>query len=124
MSEHEPLDQTSHDAVQAARKLQHAVELARQTQMERASMDSEARMGEIFREQLVDVLSRGTEKDRALILARVPYICAEITGINHNLEIIKEKLVYAPLIQKLVFGMVTIILTAVVGALVALVVIE
>lgn len=132
------LDDKAKEAVHAARDAAQAVEIVRQLQTEHAAsvaaenaaksvaqkMIDEQRMGEITYEQIMKALSMGSEKDRAIVLARVPYICSEITNINTALEEIKEILVYVPLIQRMVFGVAAIILLAVTGALVALVVIE
>lgn len=130
------LDPKAREAVHAARDAAHAIEMARQAQVHATEkieqkLVDEGRMAEIVHEQVTDVLSRGTESQRAIILARVPYICADITTIKKTMEntdakldLIAEKLVYVPMMQKLVFGLVSIILVAVAGALMGLVIIK
>lgn len=111
MSETEPiLDETARKAVHAARDAQFAVELSRKEQ--------EERMGEVIRNSMTDVLSMGSDRERAIVLARVPYICTEIEVINKRLEKIQKDLRYSPLIQMLVFGMVAIMMTILVTAFV------
>lgn len=123
------LDQQAREAVHAARNAAQAVEVARQTQMNTAIESAavakqvdERRMGEIMRAQIVDVLASGTESDRAIVLARVPYICADIKEINANLKVLTETLSTYSVIKALVFGCAGLILTSVVGALIALVI--
>lgn len=82
------------------------------------------RLGEIMRESVTHVLAEGTEAERALILARVPYICADIKAIKEMLQKIMESQVYTPLVQKIVFGLVSLILIAVAVALVDLVILK
>ncbi len=134
------LEPKAREAVHAARDAAYAVELARQVQIakfvDEASQKAtevaaarleekivdETRLSQIVRQQLINVLSKGTEQDRALILARVPYICQDIKNINANLEEIKGALSTYPLIRTLVFGFVGLILVSVVGALLTFVV--
>ena len=123
------LDQVARDAVSAAKNAAQAVEVARQVQMnlvkesEKKIIDEE-RMGEIVGEQVLKVLSLGSDKDRALVLARVPYICQEIRDINASLQEIQKAVVYVPIMQRLVFGVVSIMLIAMASAIVALVVVK
>lgn len=116
------LDEQARQAVHAARNAAQAVEVARQTQFNTAKAVDEKRMGEIVRAQMADVLSSGTESERSIILARVPYICADIKEINASLKVITETMSTYPIVKALVFGFAGLILTSVVGALIALVV--
>lgn len=81
-------------------------------------------IGDVVQQKVTEALSGGTDKERALVLARVPYICSEIEDINKTLKAIEEKLVYVPLMQRLVFGLVTMVLIAVTTALIGLVVLK
>lgn len=73
-SKYENLPEASHEAVHAARNAAQALELSRQRQI-----DS---MGDIVQERIERVLARGSEQERSIILARVPYICQDIKNIN------------------------------------------
>ncbi len=97
------LDDKAQEAIDAATNAAHTVEVVRQSQLDQASNNAaikaadlaaenisnkiidEQRMATIMREQMMNVLSQGTEKDRSIILARVPYICQEIKDINANI---------------------------------------
>jgi hypothetical protein len=130
------LNAEARKAVHAIRDAAHATEVARQIQAEQATEQAaqiaaqtiaqklvdEQRMGEITYEQVMKALSMGSEKDRAVVLARVPYICSEITNINKTLEEIKKAVIYVPLMQKMLFTTASMVLVSVVGALIALVV--
>lgn len=140
--ENEPiiLDETSKAAVHAAKNAAQAVEIARQEQLDKATITAaeraahlateriaekvldEQRFAEIVRTQMQHVLETGSEKGREAIIARIPYVCEDIRGIKLDLTEIKKVTVYLPLIQKLLFGVVTIVLTAVAVAIVALVI--
>ncbi len=134
------LDQKAIEAVHAARDAAQAVETIRQIQIIRLADEAskkaaeiasnrveeklidEQRMSEIVKTQVENVLAKGTEQDRAIILARVPYICQDIKKTDGRLENIEksvdqltESLATFPLIQKLVFGLVGAILTGVFG---------
>lgn len=134
------LDPAAREAVHAARDAAQAVEVARQSQMIQAAEDaatkaatlaaqrvadqalSETRLAEIIHRQMTEVLGAGTDSEKAIVLARVPYICADIKTINANLEVIKEALSTYPIVKTLVFGVVGLILTTFFGALIALVI--
>lgn len=138
------LDDAAKEAVHAAKNAAQAVEVARQAQSETATQRAaeiastlavervtekiidEQRMGEVVRQQIEHVLSRGSEQQGALILARVPYICqdikemkAAIQGIEANIE---DKFVtryeFSP-VRMLTYGIVGLLLTATIGAMVA-----
>lgn len=132
------LDEKAREAVHAAKNAAQAIEIVRQEQVDKATdraaeaaaervaerlLDDE-RLSKIVHKQLVNVLSVGTDNERALVLARVPYICADIRSINVNLELLKTSLSTYPVVKSLVFGFAGLILTTVVGALIALVVIK
>ncbi len=134
------LDPKAREAVHAARDAAYAIELARQVQIAKFSEESsqraaeatsarleekivdETRLSQIVRQQLINVLSKGSEQEKSLILARVPYICQDIKNINANLEELKDAFSTYPLIKTLVFGFVGLILVSVVGALLTFVV--
>ncbi len=84
------LPEASHEAVHAARDAAQAVELARQLQTDKAAEAAANKitqnMGDILQTRLEHVLARGTEQEKAIILARVPYICQDIKGINEALQ--------------------------------------
>lgn len=88
------LPEASHEAVHAARDHAQKVEMAREVQTTRvakaAADEVSQNIGEIVRGSLEHVLARGTETERAIILARVPYICQDIKGINKSLDEIKK----------------------------------
>ncbi len=142
MNEDVQLDDAAKEAVHAAKNAAQAIEVARQVQFEHASADAaqkaammaseqvrkkivdEVRMGEIMRDAVQHVLTQGTDSERELIIARVPYICEEIRNINVNLERIVRSQTYSPLVEKLVFGFVIMIMVAVVGGLIGLVIVR
>ncbi len=72
----------SREAVHAVRDAQQQIELARQQQI--------VSIGDMVQDRVENVLARGTEQEKAIILARVPYICQDIKGINSSLREIKE----------------------------------
>ncbi len=134
------LPESSREAVHAAKNAAQAIELARQVQSHETAdkaahiaadlaaakvqekiIDREE-MAVIIREQMISVLSSGSDHERELILARVPYICNDIKAINANIAKLTEVLGTYPVVKNLVFGGAGMILTAVVGALIALVV--
>lgn len=121
------LDEQARKAVHAARDAAQAVEIVRQLQADEASLKANENMAAVVRHEMINVLSQGTEKERAVLLARVPYICQEIKDfkdfnkdINVSLNKIQETIVYIPLLQKLVFGMVGIVLTSIMGGIMML----
>lgn len=67
----------SREAVHAAKNAAQLLEVARQQQIEN--------LGDIVQARFEHVLSLGTESERAIILARVPYICQDIKEINVSL---------------------------------------
>lgn len=78
------LDPKSKEAVHAARNAAQALEVARQQQIDN--------LPGIVQERLEHVLAQGTEAQRAIILARVPYICQDIKQINSTLGEISKKM--------------------------------
>lgn len=138
------LNEKERTAVHLQRDAAQADFVARKVQMkEVADMVTEfipdkEEMAQVVRSQMEYVLSRGTEQDKAMILARVPYICQDIKDINARGERIenalesikvqmdaqKDILSTYPLVKSLVFGFVSMVLVSVVGGLLALVVIK
>ncbi len=86
--EHEPLSpevqEASQVAVHAARNAAQALEISRQQQV--------ISIGDIVQERFEHVLAQGTEQEKSIILARVPYICQDIKGINAALATIITKM--------------------------------
>lgn len=113
------LSDASREAVHTARDAAQALEVARQMQI-----IDRTEMAAIIREQLTAVLAGGSEHERELILARVPYICNDIKTINTNIAKLTDMLGTYPIIRNLVFGGAGMILTAVMSALIYLVVIK
>lgn len=134
---YEDIPPASHEAVHAARDAAQALEVARVQQMEN--------LGDMVQERFEHVLSRGTEQDKSIILARVPYICQDIKGINVALGEINKKMDQAKVdldsrdeknekkfvnqdqfgpIQKIAYGFVGLILTGVIAAILGLVLIK
>lgn len=76
-------------------------------------------------EALRRVFEFGQENQRFIDVSRVPLICQSIVQINDNVREIKENMVSKDrfvLVERTVYGGVTVILLAVLGALVKLVV--
>lgn len=94
--EHIDLPEASHEAVHAARDAAQAIELSRQLQTEKAAEAAVSkvtnRMGDIMQERMEHVLAKGTEQDKAMILARVPFICQDIKSISFALREISQKM--------------------------------
>ncbi len=136
------LDEKAKEAVTAAKNAAYAVELARQAQISNFAVETaqkaaevaserikekiidEQRMAIIVKHQVENVLLKGTEQERSMILARVPYICQDIKktdgrleNIEQSIQDIKENVSTFPLIQKLVFGLVGAILAGAVSAM-------
>lgn len=132
------LSDEAKERIHAAKNAAQADEVARVELAERAATEAavrseerlaekivdEERLAVIVRKQLQYVLSEGSETNRSIILARVPYICADIKAINANVQELKELLGTYPVVKSLVFGVVSMILTSVVGALLALVIMK
>ncbi len=143
------LGEEAREAVHAARDAEQAKQLAQQAFIQEAAdnaarvatelatkrmserMVDEDRMAAVVRKQMMDILSSGSDKERAIVLARVPYICQEIEQINTRGQRIEDALVALnkilsnyPLVEKAVFGFIAMIVIAVVGAMIALVVIH
>lgn len=78
---YDSLPQASHDAVYADRDAAQALEVSRQLQIKS--------VGDIVQERIEHVLAKGTEQEKSIILARVPYICQDIKTINATLQEIK-----------------------------------
>lgn len=141
------VDAASRDAVHAQKNAAQKVETARQVQMEETAYNAASqvveRVGDIMQARMEHVLSMGTEKEKALILARVPYICQDIKEINKKFDVILGKMEevkkdlsekddandkkyvnhdqFGP-VQKVVYGLIGLVLTAVGAAVIALVV--
>lgn len=92
--DYQNLPEASHEAVHKARDAAQAVELARQLQTteaaEAAAQKVTANIGDIIQSRVEHVLARGTEQEKSIILARVPYICQDIKGINQALSDIRN----------------------------------
>ena len=84
------LPEDSHDAVHAARDHAQRVEMAREVQTTRVAKatadEVSANIGDIVRSNIEHVLAKGTEQEKSIILARVPYICQDIKAINSSLK--------------------------------------
>lgn len=82
-------ENASDAAVHAAKNAAQTVELARQLQVDNAAEHAATKiaqnMGDIVQDRIEHVLARGTEQDKSIILARVPYICQDIKAINKAL---------------------------------------
>lgn len=76
------IPEASHEAVHAARDAAQALEVAREQQVQK--------LGNIVQERFERVLAFGTEQEKSMILARVPYICQDIKDINGTLSEIKR----------------------------------
>ncbi len=92
--ETQQLPDASRTAVHAARDAAQAVELAREIQTNRAAEAAVSKVsqdiGDILQNRIEHVLAKGTEQEKSIILARVPYICQDIKGINAALaDIVK-----------------------------------
>lgn len=72
----------SMEAINAAKNAAEAVERARTAQLNAAQALTEERMGKIVRHQVENVLAIGSEQEKSIVLARVPYICQDIKTIN------------------------------------------
>lgn len=126
------LDQKEREAVHAAREAAQADLMARKVQIQEVAskitenIPDEQRMAEVVREQVEHVLAKGTEQERAMIYARVPYICQDIKDIRKSIEgieaNIEDKFVtryeFSP-VRMLAYGLAGLLLTATVGAMVA-----
>lgn len=134
---YEDIPPASHEAVHAARDAAQALEVARVQQMEN--------LGDMVQERFEHVLAMGTEQDKTIILARVKYICQDIKDINGALKDIirkmdqtkldldvkdeknEKKFVTHDQFSPFKWGatlIATLVVTAIVGALLALVIIK
>ncbi len=140
--ENEPLSpeaiQASKEVVKTAAIHADAVEVSRVAQLQ--AHDEKTR--ELFEQAISNAFGEYKDQQRFIDLKRVPLICAQIVNIHDNLAEIKEMMQQVKLdldekdkrneeryvnrdqfdpVQKIVYGVVALILTAVVGALIALV---
>ncbi len=139
-------EEASAIAVHKVKNAQTAIELARQVQIDEAVQNSADKMtqnmGDIVQERIEHVLARGTEQEKSIILARVPYICQDIKSMNAVLSEIRNMMAqvkvdldakdekndkkfvnqdqFAP-VKLLAFGFAGAILTAFAGGLIYLV---
>lgn len=142
MSEPIILDQSSREAVHAAKNAAQALELARVKQINDIAdkvtefIPDEDQMARIVRTQVEHVLARGTEQEKSIILARVPFLCQDVKDTKTELKKANErgerleqmivemredfnsKLANYSIVQAIVFGLVGLIVTAFVGALI------
>jgi hypothetical protein len=72
------------EAIHRAKNAAQAVEISRENQVQS--------IADIVQERFEHVLSRGTEQEKSIILARVPYICQDIKQINSKFDTILEKM--------------------------------
>lgn len=104
----------SRKAVHAARDAQQSIEIAREAQMANAVAQA---VKEVF-----SIEDDGGQK-RYVDVSRVPLICQTIKGIDLSLNEIKASMVtqdqFAP-VKAIAYGLVSITLTGVVGALLLL----
>jgi len=123
----------SAEAINATKNAAEAIERARAAQLAAAVTVNEERMAIIVKHQVENVLASGSEQEKSIILARVPYICQDIRNINSRGERLEETLTElkqglallqqrSDLTTKIVYGAVLIIVTGFLGALVALVI--
>lgn len=94
------LNETARDAVHAQRDAAQAVEIARTKQIQDVAdkvtefIPDEEQMARIVRTQVEHVLAQGTEHEKSLILARVPFICQDIKNIDGRLMAIEGNLTW------------------------------
>lgn len=81
---YDDVPQASHEAIYAAKNAAQALEIARQEQMNN--------LGDIVQERFEHVLALGTEQEKSIVLARVPYICQDIKDIKGSLQGISDKM--------------------------------
>ncbi len=109
------------DAVHAQRNAAQAVETARAVQMAAISENTTQALAEALRE----VFGEYTEQQRFIDTKRIPLICKQIDSIHDALQEIKDNMVnqdqFWP-VRTIVYGLVGIMLTGMVGAIVLLVV--
>lgn len=118
-------DAQSAEAVQAASVHAEAIEKARAAQ----SVLADERTARLFKEALEDVFSASAQSGRFIDISRIPLICQAILTIDDSLKNINEKLdtkyvtkeAFTP-VQRVVYGVVGLILTSVFVALLSLVI--
>lgn len=86
--------EASKEAVHATRDAAQKIEVARQIQTVEAANAAANRVtqniGDIMQDRIEYVLARGTEQEKSIILARVPFICQDIKSINKSLDNIEK----------------------------------
>ncbi len=123
-------EEASRIAVHAQKNAAQAVEMARAAQMQAHDEITTKALATALRE----VFGEQEESQRFIDTKRIPLICKDISEMRGNISDIKEMFIaadkryvnqdqFSP-VQKLVYGVVALILTAVMGALIALVVIR
>lgn len=122
----------SAEAINATKNAAEAVESARAAQMAASMTVNEERMGKIVRHQVENVLASGSEQDKSIILARVPYICQDIKTINARGQRLEDAMTEqnkqlallqqsSALTNRIVYGAVGAVLLAFIGGLTSLV---
>lgn len=80
----------SAEAINATKNAAEAVERARAAQLAAAVTLTEERMANIVKHQVENVLATGSEQEKSIILARVPYICQDIKNFNARGERVEQ----------------------------------
>ena len=87
-------DIASAEAVHKAKNAAQAIETARALQINSAAESAAYKvtetMGAIVRDSVEHVLAKGTEQEKSIVLARVPYICQDVKAIFKALARIQE----------------------------------
>lgn len=128
MTEREDAKIAAENAIDAAKDAATAVEVSRIAQAALTQSESDKRVIGLISESLRQVFGENQNAGRFVDVSRIPLICQNINIIHENMkemkEIISEKLVSKEqfsLVQKIVYGLVSLIVTGFIGALLAMI---
>lgn len=107
---------SSEEAVAAAAAHAAAIETSRADSM--SAMLNNPELEQRLEDAVVRALGRGAAENRYIDIGRIPFICDDIKTISDSLKTINQKLESLstyPLVKIIVFGMVGVVLLAVLG---------
>ncbi len=128
--------EASAEAVEAARVAAEAVEAARNKQVEQIANASDERTAKVLESALRHIFGEGERQKKFIDVSRIPFICDNIHNIAKDISDIKQAMEdakekaderyvnqdqFVP-VKTIVYGLVSLILTGVVGAILALII--
>lgn len=111
-------EQASAEAIHKAKNAQQAVEVARYAQIE--SVMNSDRFALTVEDAVIRAFKAGIGDGRYIDVSRIPLICQSIVGIDKKLDDLVNRGEFKP-VQAIAYGLVGLVLSSVVGALMLLI---